>query len=108
MNVFDTEHPLNSSQARPGFMNRGWYLYSQNVFVVALILFPILTGIIWYLNVTDFDSTDEDAGPFWMVAMAAAIGSVIFSLLLVSIFWLYSWLLRALRKQRSVPVLRVV
>ena len=102
MNVFDTEHPLNSPKACPGFVNSGWFLCLRWVFVIALILFPFIAGFIWYLNVTDIGSTDDETDPFWMVAMAAAIGSLIFSILFVSMFRLCAWLFRALRKQRSL------
>ena len=97
MNVFDTEHPLNSTRA--SFWDSRAWSFLQMVFGLALVLFPILAGLIWYLNASDINTTDFEPDPFWADALVAAIGSFILSALVVSALWLGLILLRLLRKR---------
>jgi hypothetical protein len=100
MNLFDTEHPLNSRRTRASFWNSRAWSFLQAVFGLALILFPVLVGLIWYLDGSDNNTTPAyDTEPFWAVALAAAMGSFIISIFVVLLFWLGSLLLRMLRKR---------
>jgi hypothetical protein len=55
---------------------------------------PLLAAFLWYLNITDIETTDFEPDPFWMVVAAAAIGSFLISFLVVSLFCLVRWFFR--------------
>jgi len=94
MNVFDTEHPLNSRTARANFRHTRLYSFFRAWLIVTLGFLPLLAAFLWYLNITDIETTDFEPDPFWMVVAAAAIGSFLVSFLVVSLFCLVRWFFR--------------
>jgi len=94
MNVFDTEHPLNSRTARANLRHTRLGSFFRGWMIVTFVLLPLLTGFLWYLNITDIETTDSEPYPCWVVVMAAAIGSFLVSFPVVSLFCLVRWFFR--------------
>jgi len=88
-----------SSSARMS-SRKGWLVsYLGGVIAIAFCVVPFFVATVWYLNLTDINTTDYVPDPFWMSALAGAIGSLILAFLIVSPCWLWARCLSVKRTQ---------
>ncbi len=92
MNVFTTDHPL-CSDSGPGHESSTLAC----VLGFALVLFPFVLGLFWFLNATDNrDTTGYPPDPFWDVCQGAVMLSIVAALVIVALWRLFASMCREL------------
>ena len=97
MNIFATDHPLCGDE--PGTREKGALL---SVLALALMLWPILCGLLWLLNAADNQgTTDYSPDPSWEVALTAAVDGLVLAVVTVALYRLIAGVYRELRQNGS-------
>lgn len=103
MNIFTTEHPFDSEIERSMFRKGRAARYFGNILLATLLSLPFLIAYDWYLNLTDINTTDYIPDPFWVVAVGAAVESLVVAFVCVSLYWVAGWVFQR-RRRNAVAV----
>ena len=89
MNIFATDHPIDSELPSPAALSDKLLDYAWNVAALTVALFPLFLGLFWFLNVTEHPATTGYAiDPFWLVSLAALIDGFLVAIVGVALYGL--------------------
>ena len=89
MNIFATDHPIDSELPSPAALSDKLLDYAWNVAALTVTLFPLFLGLFCFLNVTDHaETTDYSIDPFWLVSLGAVFYSFLVAMIGVSLYGL--------------------
>ena len=102
MNIFTTEHPLDSQTERSLSRKARVGRYFRHILLGVLFSLPFLIAYDWYLNLTDINTTDYTPDPFWVVVVGAAIESLVVAFVCVSLYWVAAWVIQGHRRDLAI------
>lgn len=100
MNIFTTDHPLNSQTGV--VKNPGLGSYCFGIFLAAAIVCPFLAMCFWFGDVTDNGGSTGGytPAPFWMDCLVAAVMCLLVAFAGISALLLFAALFRKFSKKR--------